>query len=296
MRERPVVIDVRVTTEEIKRSCVGERKEEDVKLRRDPPPPSVSEDNRRALLKTVPLSAAAVEIRALLEDPRTQVAKDATGAVLNNDALDLAAIEGEPQSALIESLGRQVSEGRSVLALKPISTPAIAFRRAVVMTLENEERFALARQLAKGRVRKMVAADLLSVDDAQLRAELAHAFERLKAERRHIYVSTERTSTRRSDRAVAFAFACYRCWSVGERPGYFDIAVDTCEGFRQQGHALKACAAMIAAERSAKCLPVWGADAENIASVATARSLGFEESGEEIWVGTFAPPSDNSSM
>lgn len=248
---------------------------------------TASEDNRRALLRAVPQTPAAVEIRALLEDPRTHVAQDATGAVLNNDALDLAAIHRAPKEALIESLGRQVSEGRSVLALSPVSSPALPFRRAVVMTLANEPRFQLARKLAKGRVRKMVAADLLSIDDDDLRAELAHAFERLKAERRHIYVSTERTSMRRNDRAVAFAYASYRCSPDGGRPGYFDIAVDTCAGFRQQGHALKACAAMIAAERSATCLPVWGADAENLASLATARSLGFAECGEDIWVGTF---------
>ena len=254
---------------------------------------------RVALRDRVASTPAAVEIRALLDHEATVVLEDREGAVLDNTVLDLAAIWNAPRAPLLETLSRQISPGRPVLALDatPVqiwaeghtaSAQRLQLSPAVVFTLAHDARFLVVKTFARSHVRKMVPADLLSVDDAALRAELAEAYARTAAEGRSVLVSTEKSAGARRGRAVAFAYAPYRCAPTAEAPGYFDISVDTLEEFRRRGHARRACAALIAAERGPRMLPVWGAERENAASLATAVALGFAPNGETIWVGGFS--------
>jgi hypothetical protein len=72
------------------------------------------------------------------------------------------------------------------------------------------------------------------------------------------------------DRAPAtFAYASWRTTR------WFDVSVETLVSARQLGLATSAAAALIRAERADGREPVWGADADNLSSLALARRLGF---------------------
>jgi RimJ/RimL family protein N-acetyltransferase len=70
-------------------------------------------------------------------------------------------------------------------------------------------------------------------------------------------------------RPVAF---CYPS-SVTER--WWDVSIDTLDGYRRQGHAARAAACAIRHMASHGRQPVWGAVASNVASAGLAGKLGF---------------------
>ena len=74
-------------------------------------------------------------------------------------------------------------------------------------------------------------------------------------------------------RAVAF------CYPVLQTERYWDVSVDTLEGYRGRGLAGRAARAMIRHMRQAGKSPVWGALESNAASLGVARRLGFVEAG-----------------
>lgn len=76
--------------------------------------------------------------------------------------------------------------------------------------------------------------------------------------------------------SIAHAFA--------SSPRYVDIGVSTHEQFRGQGFA-SAAAALVAAEIQASGrIPVWSTGATNVASLATARKLGFRETSRRMYL------------
>lgn len=81
-------------------------------------------------------------------------------------------------------------------------------------------------------------------------------------------------AARRSPIAASFAGElpvafCYAVWTES----WWDISVDTLEGFRRQGHAARCVAFMIEYMRPLR--PVWGAEETNLPSLRLAARLGF---------------------
>lgn len=74
-------------------------------------------------------------------------------------------------------------------------------------------------------------------------------------------------------RAVAF------CYPVLQTERYWDVSVDTVEGYRGRGLAGRAARAMIRHMGRLGKSPVWGALESNAASLGAARRLGFVETG-----------------
>lgn len=66
------------------------------------------------------------------------------------------------------------------------------------------------------------------------------------------------------------------CYAGAVTETLFDIAIDTLSGYRRKGHARRAAALMISAMAERGLSPVWGAVAENTASIKVAKALGFE--------------------
>ena len=82
---------------------------------------------------------------------------------------------------------------------------------------------------------------------------------------------------------VAFAFveglAVAFCYPVLQTERYWDLSVDTLDGYRGRGLAGRAARTMIRHLRGRGQSPVWGALESNGASLALARRLGFVEVG-----------------
>ncbi len=73
-------------------------------------------------------------------------------------------------------------------------------------------------------------------------------------------------------RPVAF------CYPSSVTEGWWDVSIDTLEGFRRQGHAARAAACAIGHMARTGHEPVWGAVASNAASAGLAVKLGFAPS------------------
>ena len=87
--------------------------------------------------------------------------------------------------------------------------------------------------------------------------------------------------------AVAF---CYPVWQT-ER--WWDVAVDTLAGYRRRGLGAQAVTAMIAHMAARGLAPVWGALADNLASLGLAARLGFTQVDELVMF--TAPPTGAGS-
>jgi GNAT superfamily N-acetyltransferase len=77
------------------------------------------------------------------------------------------------------------------------------------------------------------------------------------------------------ERLLSFAWAPWRS------EGWFDLHVETLPGFRRQGLARRAVAALINFERTEGRTPVWGATDE--ITLALGRSLAFVDCGQTLW-------------
>ena len=69
------------------------------------------------------------------------------------------------------------------------------------------------------------------------------------------------------------------CYPVLQTETLWDVSVETLEGFRGRQLAARAARAMVRYMRGSSKAPVWGALANNAASLSVARQLGFEEAG-----------------
>jgi hypothetical protein len=69
------------------------------------------------------------------------------------------------------------------------------------------------------------------------------------------------------------------CYPVLRTESWWDISIETLEAYRRQGHAGRAVRAMTRHMWETGRSPVWGATDGNIASLALARRLGFQEVG-----------------
>lgn len=86
-----------------------------------------------------------------------------------------------------------------------------------------------------------------------------------------------------SRRPLAAAFAAGKavsfCYAALETEGWWDVSIDTLEGYRGRGLAAAAFCALARDLAGQGRLPVWGAHAGNAASLALAAKLGFVEAG-----------------
>jgi GNAT superfamily N-acetyltransferase len=69
------------------------------------------------------------------------------------------------------------------------------------------------------------------------------------------------------------------CYPVLQTERWWDVSVDTLEGFRGRGLAARAAREMVRIMRTRGKSPVWGAVETNAASLRVARRLGFVEAG-----------------
>jgi GNAT acetyltransferase-like protein len=69
------------------------------------------------------------------------------------------------------------------------------------------------------------------------------------------------------------------CYATAVTETLWDISVDTLDGYRERGLATHAVRCLSAALAARFKWPVWGAADDNAASLAAARSLGFEPAG-----------------
>jgi GNAT acetyltransferase len=69
------------------------------------------------------------------------------------------------------------------------------------------------------------------------------------------------------------------CYPVVRTESWWDIAIETLEPYRRQGHAARAVRAMTRHMWQTGRAPVWGATVDNVPSLTLARSLGFQEVG-----------------
>ncbi len=79
--------------------------------------------------------------------------------------------------------------------------------------------------------------------------------------------------------AIAASFADGRpvsfCYAAAQTESLWDISIDTLEGFRNQGYAVRCVAYMIKRMEGRGLRPVWGAEEWNRASLGLAAKLGF---------------------
>lgn len=79
------------------------------------------------------------------------------------------------------------------------------------------------------------------------------------------------------------------CYPVLRTEAWWDISIETLPEYRRQGHGSRAVRAMARHMWATGRSPVWGARDDNMASLALASSLGFEEVGR---LAVFTPPPD----
>ena len=116
-----------------------------------------------------------------------------------------------------------------------------------------------------GAVRLLEPSDSLDGLPPDLRSEL-----RIAAGRSPIATGLE------DKRPVSFCYAAARTESL------WDVAIDTLEGFRRQGHAARCVAFMTRLMGEEGLRPVWGAEEWNQASLGLAAILGFSPVDEMV--------------
>lgn len=77
------------------------------------------------------------------------------------------------------------------------------------------------------------------------------------------------------------------CYAAARTETLWDVAINTVEDFRRLGMAEMCVAYMVGLMRGAGLTPVWGAEEDNLGSLALARKLGFVPMDE---VAVFHPP------
>ncbi len=79
------------------------------------------------------------------------------------------------------------------------------------------------------------------------------------------------------------------CYAASQTESLWDIAIDTLEGYRRRGHAVRCVAYMVEYMRRRGKTPVWGAEEWNRASLGLAAKLGFVPVDKLV---VFHPPHD----
>ena len=175
---------------------------------------------------------------------------------------ELVAVVGHPAAgAVVEAVARNRGL-RAVIAMPENAVP-------VARTLPGWEiRPAILHLLGEDGLTPMPEGDvgLLSGRDeplvlpGDLRAELENA----------IRMGTPLAAAFVDGAPVSF------CYAASETERLWDVAIDTVEGYRRQGHAARCAAFMVRHMRETTGKePVWGALETNVASMNLAASLGF---------------------
>jgi GNAT superfamily N-acetyltransferase len=203
-----------------------------------------------------------VEANAIADDPRSWRKPIGDGFALGHDDARLIVIGGAADAASVAALAASRPEHALLVAIEradlAIATTR-AYERAWIHTLpEPDELPDDAGAIAIDSVPEAL--------DAALARELAWALGRGA-----VYAAW-------LDGAPAsFAFAPWRSAK------WFDVSVDTLPHARQLGLGAIVAAAMIRGERARGREPVWGANESNVASLALAERLGFEQV-DALWV------------
>ncbi len=211
---------------------------------------------RQRLLAQIPDAPENFHPRAILLLSATQVLGNEQAFAAIDHGMKVVVVRGAIQASLFESLLPRDARGWSVLAQEP--NPDFAprgwrWQRALFLTKEE----ATSRgDRAPGGHELLTEAELRALP-TDLREDLSPRFAR-----NQIYVSRE------NGLPVAFSSVTLRTES------FFDVGVDTLEPFRRRGHARHAARLVLAAEPRARRAH-WGALESNLASLATAASLGF---------------------
>jgi hypothetical protein len=227
----------------------------------------VGESAREVLLGRLPDEPRWVDFRGLLGREATRVLGGEGGWALVAPWIPLVACVGDPGAAVLEAAladgGRPpVLCGEDVASELEARLPG--WRRSGVTLFTRDAACPLP---SPGRARLLVPGEegLLRHVPEALRAELAAALERSPV-----------AAAFEGDRPVSFCYAHH----VTER--YWDASVDTLEGHRRRGHAVRAASFLVRHLRLQGLDPVWGAEDDNAGSIGTARRLGFVPSARLV--------------
>jgi hypothetical protein len=219
---------------------------------------------REALLAQVPDVPRTVDLRALLQNPSSEVFSDSGGALVLERAIGLGVIHGFPAMGLVNPALEHISELLSPEPFRDIH-PGWVWARGVVMTLRDEAALQLWQKQAQGVVVPFDAS-MLEQTPESLRDLLHLSLERGKA-----------TCALVEGQPVAFA-----CVPLGTENRY-DLSVDTLEAHRCRGYARMAAAVLIGMEREDGREPMWGALESNPASIRAGMALGFRPV-DHLWM------------
>lgn len=231
-------------------------------------PPSDGPARRDRALLEAPDEPRFVEARALLQSDQFELLGSPGAWTVRNSAPGgrLVVALGRPERAL---LAEAIGDRSGIEILCPAENANWLADRLDGWTSEGVELFRLEStnrlEPPSDRVRALLETDSLEHLTPELRDEIAEA-----RGGRTVH------SAFADGRAASFAHAFWRT------EGQFDISIDTAPPFRRRGLGRLAVSALIRAELDRGRRPVWGALASNSASLAMARSLGFERADELV--------------
>ena len=221
--------------------------------------------------------------RMLLDEPRwvetrfmllqgeatvTGLTGDRRRFVAESTRWPLVALVGRPDRAFVEAAAARAGEDTEILVAEEDGDWAEA-------ALAGWERVGATIHAWPGGVPLPAAppeseARLLDIGEL---GTLAHVPDDLRAD----------MATAAAYAPVAAAFtdgaAASFCYATAVTETLWDISIDTLDGFRERGLATSAVRCLSAALARRHKWPVWGAADDNAASLAAARSMGFEPAG-----------------
>jgi ribosomal protein S18 acetylase RimI-like enzyme len=218
--------------------------------------------DRAELLTEIPDAPSTLEFRALAIDPAASVFRSGHGWLLVDDAKTLLCAAGKVVSEHVGQLYAQLS-GRCELLADPVAYETLRghfdFERAII------------RSRAPGWVPPMYPAPPeLQIRRLQASDPLAHVPSALRREIEQ-QLAGDVPIVAGLARGLPVAFA--HSGSTTERLA--DISIDVLAGHRQRGYGRAVTARLIEELTAQGKKPIWGAVADNAASLALGTSLGF---------------------
>jgi GNAT superfamily N-acetyltransferase len=206
--------------------------------------------------RSVALERDAMIVRSgggLLLVDRSHTLAGAVGTVNPRDLDGLYQIAGRPRELLADRAAYEVLKG------------ALRFARAKIATLDGPWRPPIAKP-RELEIRPLRASD--SLDHLPL-----DLIEELQPQADHvIYAAFE------GGLAVSFAYSATMTETLA------DISIDTLEGYRRRGIARAVVSRLIDEVIRLGKAPVWGANDDNVPSLALAATLGFTRDAGELFV------------
>jgi len=231
--------------------------------------------DRRALAAALADEPGWVDTRGMLLSGRCRVLTHdvSAGYVALSPDWKVASVVGHPARAFVlEAVG---AGGAVTVVARPASTflrqwlPAWVQKRATLHALSGQ----LPVEVTQPGVAVFQASTAPPLNHApsDLRSELVRALTSIAGE------ASDHKPVRPTPIAAAFSggLAVSFCYPVWQTERWWDVSVDTIEGYRGQGLAVRAAAAMIAFMAARGKRPVWGALEDNAASLRVAAKLGF---------------------